>query len=77
MNIYLIIKLVAIATVIPELLTSIFGISHKNKILNILLKVVTCRKCFSFWLTLIITLNLPLACIVCVCTILLEKIILL
>lgn len=47
-----IITLIMIGFVTVNVITSIFGIGHKNQIVDLLLAPLTCQKCFTFWLTL-------------------------
>lgn len=47
-----ILTLVSIGYVVPNILINIFGFTHKNSLIDLILKVVTCQKCFTTWFTL-------------------------
>lgn len=47
-----ILTLVMIGFVTVNVISGIFGIGHKNQIVDLLLSVLTCQKCFTFWFTL-------------------------
>jgi hypothetical protein len=48
-------------------------VNQKNIILKALRKLLTCSKCLSFWLTLIITGSFPIAITIALITIIIDK----
>jgi hypothetical protein len=68
--------LVDMAAFIAELIYPL-GKAIKNKlgaiIFNLFIYILSCDKCFSFWLTLIFTHNLFIACVIALITNLLKS----